>query len=202
MAEIYWKMLRLSAAIRAGAAPIRPGDRALLDARRRLWRGQANDAYWHGVFGGCYLPHLRRAVKTALLEAEFGSLSGGAPLEIAAADVNGDGRDEILVRTPDLSITLNHVAGGTLTEISCALGPTTTVARRVSAGGRDHHARLAGGAEAQGATALDRRHDAGEGAGPAPAPGLRPVPARFAAGRALPPPVATSTRWSRGPRVG
>lgn len=30
--------------------------------RRHLLRAQCNDAYWHGVFGGLYLPHLRQAV--------------------------------------------------------------------------------------------------------------------------------------------
>ena len=47
------------------ALAARPGDPSLLDARElALARWQANDAYWHGVFGGCYLPHLRRAVRS------------------------------------------------------------------------------------------------------------------------------------------
>src|SRR5678815_5297508 len=113
----YWKMLRLSRALdeagRAGA-----GDGALAAARESLWRGQANDAYWHGVFGGCYLPHLRRAVKSALLEAEAQLAGGAEAVEVTVADVNGDGRDEILVRTPALSVALNPARGGTLTEIA------------------------------------------------------------------------------------
>src|SRR5437764_9762072 len=28
-------------------------------AQQNLWRAQTNDVYWHGVFGGLYLPHLR-----------------------------------------------------------------------------------------------------------------------------------------------
>jgi hypothetical protein len=40
------------------------------EVRRHLWRAEANDAYWHGVFGGFYLPHLRRGVKTELIRAE------------------------------------------------------------------------------------------------------------------------------------
>jgi 4-alpha-glucanotransferase len=116
VAEFYWKMLRLSFAIDRARAG-RTDDRRLLDAREALWRGQANDAYWHGVFGGCYLPHLRRAVKSALLEAEVQLTEGGAPVEVAVSDVNGDGRDEILVRTPALAVTLNPARGGTLSEI-------------------------------------------------------------------------------------
>jgi alpha-amylase/alpha-mannosidase (GH57 family) len=52
VADMYWKMLRLSGAITEAQAR-RPGDPALHAARESLWRGQANDAYWHGVFGGC-----------------------------------------------------------------------------------------------------------------------------------------------------
>ena len=31
-------------------------------ARTALYRGQCNCAYWHGAFGGVYLPHLRNAI--------------------------------------------------------------------------------------------------------------------------------------------
>ena len=114
--EFYWKMLRLSAAIER-ARPGHVDEQRLRAAREALWRGQANDAYWHGVFGGCYLPHLRRAVKSALLEAEAQLRSDGEPVEVRVADANGDGRDEVLVHTPALSVTLNPACGGTLSEI-------------------------------------------------------------------------------------
>ncbi len=39
------------------------------DALNELMKSQANDAYWHGVFGGIYLPHLRRGIHTALLSS-------------------------------------------------------------------------------------------------------------------------------------
>jgi hypothetical protein len=117
VADTYWKMLRLSAAIHAAG----PGnDPRLRRAQRALWRGQANDAYWHGVFGGCYLPHLRRAVKQALLEAErlLAEATGGSAVAWTETDGNGDGRPEIFVRTPELAVTLNPAAGGMLTELS------------------------------------------------------------------------------------
>ncbi|MEY2631566.1 MAG: hypothetical protein RIR00_220, partial [Pseudomonadota bacterium] len=37
-----------------------------------LYRSQANDAYWHGLFGGLYLPHLRRAIWNNLAALEAG----------------------------------------------------------------------------------------------------------------------------------
>ena len=36
-----------------------------------LYQAQCNDSYWHGVFGGLYLPHLRSAVYEHLIQAEF-----------------------------------------------------------------------------------------------------------------------------------
>ena len=39
-------------------------------ARRALYRGQCNCSYWHGAFGGIYLPHLRNAVYNQLIAAD------------------------------------------------------------------------------------------------------------------------------------
>ena len=39
------------------------------NAIKELFKSQANDAYWHGVFGGIYLPHLRRGVQNSLIKA-------------------------------------------------------------------------------------------------------------------------------------
>ncbi len=118
IADAYWKMIRLSRALHADLATA-PDDARLLAAREALWRGQANDAYWHGVFGGCYLPHLRRAVKSSLLECErrLAGGPGGTAATWTREDVNGDGRHEVLVRTTELSVTLNPERGGTVTEI-------------------------------------------------------------------------------------
>jgi alpha-amylase len=141
VATTYWKMLRLSGAL-SDAQARRPGDRSLAAAREALWRGQANDAYWHGVFGGCYLPHLRRAVKTALLEAERALDAAGAPVGAQTADVDGDGAAEVVIRTPELAVTVEPAEGGTVTELAFlprALDLADVFARRHEA----YHARLA-----------------------------------------------------------
>ncbi|MBI4246173.1 MAG: DUF1926 domain-containing protein, partial [Candidatus Rokubacteria bacterium] len=116
--DTYWKMLRLSEALQREAGQ-RPGDERLDQARTQLLRGQANDAYWHGVFGGCYLPHLRRAVKQSLLAAErlLAETSAAPAVAWTRGDVNGDGREEILIRTPALAVTLNPALGGAVTEL-------------------------------------------------------------------------------------
>jgi len=41
-----------------------------IDAKMALWRGQCSCAYWHGIFGGLYLPHLREAIYRNLIEAD------------------------------------------------------------------------------------------------------------------------------------
>ncbi len=117
VAEMYWKMLRLSLAIEREVSGER--DPRLEAARTALWRGQANDAYWHGVFGGCYLPHLRRAVKQALLEAErrLDEVTGRPPIAWERGDVDGDGRMEIVVRTESLTVTVRPDEGGMITEL-------------------------------------------------------------------------------------
>lgn len=67
---------------------------AMLDA---LYRAQANDAYWHGLFGGLYLPHLRRAVYHAIVELE-GSLDQCDPRSARPRfDCDLDGQDEIFL---------------------------------------------------------------------------------------------------------
>jgi 4-alpha-glucanotransferase/alpha-amylase len=38
--------------------------------QQKLYESQANDAYWHGLFGGLYLPHLRRAIYNGLIKLE------------------------------------------------------------------------------------------------------------------------------------
>ena len=117
--DAYWRMLRVSERLHDALAR-RPDDPRLAAAREDLWRGQGNDAYWHGVFGGCYLPHLRRAVGSALLAAErqIDQALGAPALTWARADVDGDGRAELRVRTSELAVTLRPEAGGTLTELA------------------------------------------------------------------------------------
>src|SRR5437773_5736344 len=160
VADTYWKMLRLSHAVRAALAQS-PHDRDLAQAQVALWRGQANDAYWHGVFGGCYLPHLRRAVKSALLECERCLAESGALPTPAwtREDGNGDGREEVYVRTRDLTLTFNPALGGALTELgylACDLDVADVLARRPEA----YHAEVRARSRPDDAPGLRTIHDA------------------------------------------
>ena len=156
VADWYWKMLRLSRALE-DARRARGADPALAEARESLWRGQANDAYWHGVFGGCYLPHLRRAVKSALLDAEVRlATAGSEPTATTLADVNGDGRREVLVRTSALSVMLTPDEGGAITELG-ALERRHDLADVLGRRPEAYHARLGEAPRGDGTRSI---HDA------------------------------------------
>jgi len=79
----------LQAAARAGADPDR-----LAEARDHLWRAQCNCAYWHGVFGGLMLPHLRHAVwRHLVLGTQVLQSAAPAPAVSRVALLGGPGAD-------------------------------------------------------------------------------------------------------------
>lgn len=47
-----------------------PANQQTKEMQQKLYQSQANDAYWHGLFGGLYLPHLRRAIYCNIVELE------------------------------------------------------------------------------------------------------------------------------------
>ena len=63
--DLHKQMLRTSAAVEA--LPEGPARDAATD---HLYRGQSNDCYWHGVFGGIYLSHMRLATLEHLIAAQ------------------------------------------------------------------------------------------------------------------------------------
>jgi len=85
-----------------------------------LYRAQCNDAYWHGVFGGLYLPHLRHGLYENLIRAEnlydLERHKNENWIEIEMGDLNGDQEEEVLVKTPQI-LFLFRQAGGSLTEM-------------------------------------------------------------------------------------
>jgi len=94
--EANWmhkRMLALSARL-AAIAP----ERQTEAMRSLLYEAQANDAYWHGLFGGLYLPHLRRAIYRNLvsLEAELDREHGR--LASSRSDLDFDGVDELFLQ--------------------------------------------------------------------------------------------------------
>ena len=112
--RMLWVSRRVLAAEEKGAGP---------EGRDFLYRAQCNDVYWHGIFGGLYLNHLRDAAYGNLLRAEEASdriLHAGQTgwTECASGDIDADGGEEILVKTAGLTLLVHGHDGGAITEIS------------------------------------------------------------------------------------
>ncbi|HEV3418508.1 MAG TPA: alpha-amylase/4-alpha-glucanotransferase domain-containing protein, partial [Pirellulales bacterium] len=93
----------------------------LRSARTELYRGQCNCAYWHGAFGGTYLPHLRNAIYNHLIAAD-GLLDRavGRPtpwVEAISDDLNLDGRPEVQLANDKLIALIAPGRGGQIYEL-------------------------------------------------------------------------------------
>jgi alpha-amylase len=98
-----------------------------------LWKGQCNDAFWHGIFGGLYLPHLRSSLYRHLLSAEYtadiilneknhptpplskGGKGGFSTIE--RSDFDCDGFEDLSISTRDIALSITE-QGGSLLELS------------------------------------------------------------------------------------
>ncbi|MDR0608898.1 MAG: DUF1926 domain-containing protein [Planctomycetaceae bacterium] len=90
-------------------------------ARESLYRSQCNCGYWHGAFGGIYLPHLRNAVYRELIKSDnlidAATDRLGTWVESQTADFNFDGKNEVRLTNDQLNLlTVPHL-GGMLYEL-------------------------------------------------------------------------------------
>lgn len=83
---LHKRMLSLSSRLDA-----LPAEQRSADLTELLYEAQANDAYWHGLFGGLYLPHLRRAVynSAVALEARLDLIAPRPAVEQRDLDLDG-----------------------------------------------------------------------------------------------------------------
>jgi alpha-amylase len=143
---LHKKMLRASARISA-APKRRAGSKAaeeLKRARDLILQAQCNDAYWHGIFGGLYAPHLRtdlwRNLVRAEITADLQTPGGGTP-RVESLDFEGDGRTELLFTAPEYQALLKPSDGGTLAVLD--FRPTeSTLINSVLRQPEAYHARL------------------------------------------------------------
>jgi len=123
--DMYTRMMQVSRRLEEATRSAADGpaeDRALLEqARTELYRGQCNCPYWHGAFGGIYLPHLRNAVYRHLIQADnlLDRLTGrtGAWVEATAADYNLDGCSEVRLAGDKLLALIAPAVGGRIYEL-------------------------------------------------------------------------------------
>jgi alpha-amylase len=90
--DLHKQMLRTSTL--TDAMPAGPRRELALD---HLMAGQSNDPYWHGLFGGIYLPDLRLANHGNLIAAEDLAIGDAPPASGIEVDLDLDGRLEILL---------------------------------------------------------------------------------------------------------
>ncbi|MCA9223552.1 MAG: DUF1926 domain-containing protein [Planctomycetales bacterium] len=129
------------------------------NARRCLYRGQCNCSYWHGAFGGVYLPHLRNAVYNQLIAADnlIDRATGktGPRVEATVDDFNFDARQEIRLSNDKLTCLFAPSAGGQMYELdvrSICHNLLATLARRPES----YHRLVRGGAEAGGIASIQQ----------------------------------------------
>jgi hypothetical protein len=83
-----------------------------------LHLAQANDAYWHGLFGGVYYPHLRRQVYSAIARLEA-ALDDRARLPVVERiDLDFDDCKEVFLRSTRMLAVVKPNAGASLCELT------------------------------------------------------------------------------------
>ena len=86
----------------------------------QLWKAQANDTYWHGLFGGIYMGHVRSAIYHHLIKAENAAdrARHGADhwQHYEYTDFDRDSQDELLVEGDLQNLYIDPHRGGSLFE--------------------------------------------------------------------------------------
>lgn len=129
------------------------------NAKDKLYAGQCNCPYWHGVFGGLYLPHIRQAIFANLSEADFilDRLSKAKP-SVTSYDYDCDGQDEIILKNEHLFTLIDPSEGGKMLEISASEPPlnfTDTLMRRIEG----YHKKLALAVTSENSASTASIHD-------------------------------------------
>src|SRR6184192_4557595 len=163
---LHKKMLHVSARIAAAAAAPVCDQREkqasdLAQARDLLLRAQCNDAYWHGIFGGIYAPHLRTDPARNLIRAEAiaDRLTPGAHTpRVEMLDYDADGTNELLFTSPEFQALLKPGDGGTIAALDFRPAAATlinSILRRPEA----YHTRLREAASATSTGAVASIHE-------------------------------------------
>ncbi|HET9136223.1 MAG TPA: alpha-amylase/4-alpha-glucanotransferase domain-containing protein, partial [Candidatus Kapabacteria bacterium] len=78
------------------------------------------DPYWHGIFGGIYLPNLRHEVYKNLItaERELDEVEKKNSSSVIEADFNCDGTADVIVESDKFIIAFDPSRGGAISELS------------------------------------------------------------------------------------
>ena len=135
--EMYGKMIDVSRRVAAMPEKSKKKTEALME----LYRGQCNCAFWHGVFGGLYLPHLRSAIHSRLIRAEnlADKTAAGRKrtwIDVEETDLDLDGFNEVRLSSDKLLLSLHPKRGGHIYGIDDRvreINVTATMTRRPEA---------------------------------------------------------------------
>lgn len=113
--RLYGKMMEISHRVHELPARSKLSEKA----RLHLHRGQCNCPYWHGVFGGMYLPHLRSAIYSELIRADklADEMGNVPPIQSMVEDFDFDGSEEVKLANNHLALYLHAKRGGHLYEL-------------------------------------------------------------------------------------
>ena len=107
------KMLRVHDAVYAAGATEETGV-------VQLWKAQANDTYWHGLFGGVYMSHIRSAIYHHLIKAENAAdrvrFGDGLWQRYKFTDFDRDSQNELIIESDQQNLYIDPQRGGTLFE--------------------------------------------------------------------------------------
>ncbi|MDB5050500.1 MAG: alpha-amylase [Fibrobacteres bacterium] len=118
-------------------------------AQDHIWQSECNCAYWHGVFGGLYLPHLRFALYRQLIQAQrlldVGLFASKEDPLWEITDWNCDGKLEYTLNSHEVYLSITH--GGEIDQFwlkDTGINLTDTLTRRYEA----YHELIGGKGEA------------------------------------------------------
>jgi alpha-amylase len=120
--NMHKKMLRVSEKVNSlvPKAKTSIAKKKIKSAEDHLWAGQCNCPYWHGVFGGLYLSHIRSAIYKNLISAEnivdsLDKKSKAPKYELTDFDRNDV--PELIIETDTFNLYFDLENGGSLFEL-------------------------------------------------------------------------------------
>lgn len=142
--NMHKKMMHLTYQIREASEKKTLDKDSLTRAIDLKWQGQCNCPYWHGIFGGLYLNHLRHATYSRFLQAEsiLESARGESFIEHEVFDFDVDGHKETILKNRYLNLYIAPSLGGSIFELDykpASMNLLDTMTRRKEG----YHSRLA-----------------------------------------------------------
>jgi alpha-amylase/alpha-mannosidase (GH57 family) len=100
-----------------------------------LMKAECNDVFWHGIFGGLYLPNLRNNAYRFIINADklYNEKINTTYPSIEIYDINYDGFDEAILRSEGLCAIFTSKLNGQLIELDVSeenFNLQNTIARR------------------------------------------------------------------------